>query len=66
MAGIVQQDVLGLEVAVDHVELVQVFESQQKLCAVEARPHLVEPLFSLEVVEELSAVDEAVSPLVRK
>jgi hypothetical protein len=58
MAGVIKQDVLWLEVAVDDVERVKVLECEEKLGSIEARAILAEPLLLLQVMEQLSSVDE--------
>jgi len=39
----------------------KVLECKEKFCAVKTTAFLVEPLFMLEVVEELSSIDESTS-----
>mmetsp|Transcript_43174 Transcript_43174/g.109040 ORF Transcript_43174/g.109040 Transcript_43174/m.109040 type:complete len:322 (+) Transcript_43174:145-1110(+) len=51
-----EQQVLGLEVAVQHAVGVQVLQPQYNLSAVEARARLAELLVLLEMVEQLAAV----------
>lgn len=58
VADVVDEDVFGLEVAVDDVELVQVLERAEQLGGVEPAALLVEAALTLEVVEELATVDE--------
>ena len=48
----------GGSLPVDHIELVEMLQRKKQLCAVETRSLLVKPLFTLQVVEELSAIDE--------
>lgn len=76
MARIVEKDVLWFQVAeaesivwlggtrvdepIHNIQFVQVFESKKQLGTIEARTFLVETLFTLQVVEQLSAVDKAV------
>ena len=48
-------------IPVDNIELVQVLKREEQFSTVEARPLLIEPLFTLQVVEELSSVDESAS-----
>ncbi len=49
---------LRLEITVDHVEAVQMFECAEQLGSIESRPLLVESTFTLKMVEELASVDE--------
>ena len=55
MAVVVDEEVLGLEVAVDDVLLVEVHQSVEYFDEVEAGVVLAHPFDGLEVVEELSA-----------
>jgi hypothetical protein len=48
----------GRNLPVDNIEAVQMLQCAQQLRCVESTPHLVEPSFSLQVMEQLSAVDE--------
>ena len=45
---------------VNNVKLMQVLQRQQELCAVEPASLLIETLFALKMVEELSTVNETV------
>jgi hypothetical protein len=58
VTGVIEEDVLGLEVTVDDLEAVQAFKRAQQLCSVEPGTVDVESLFSLQMVEQLSTVDE--------
>lgn len=58
VSSVVEENILGLEIAVDHVEAVKVLQSEQKLGSIEARAGLVELALALQVVEQLSSVDE--------
>jgi hypothetical protein len=46
---------------IDHIEIVKVLEGEEEFCAVETTAFLIELLFALEVVEELSSIDESIS-----
>lgn len=48
-----------LHLPIHNVELMQVLQSEQQLCAIEPAALLVEALFALEVVEELPAIDKS-------
>lgn len=56
----VEQNILRFEVTVDNVELMQMLEREEELRAIKARALLVEPLITLQMVEELSSIDESV------
>lgn len=43
---------------VDHVQLVEVLQGEQELSTVETAALFIEPLFTLQVVEQLSTIDE--------
>lgn len=58
MTGIIEEDVLGLEVTVDDLEAVQAFKRTQQLCSVEPGAIDIESLFPLQVVEQLSTIDK--------
>lgn len=58
MPGVVEQNVLGLEISVDDVETMKTLECAEKLCSIEARSINVEALLPLQVVEQLSTVDK--------
>ena len=58
VARVVEEDILGLEIAVDDVEAVQTFESAKELGGVEARTVNVEALILLQMVKEFAAVDK--------
>ena len=58
MPSIVQQDVLGLQVTINDIEAVKMFQRAKQLCGIEPAPVLVELSFPLQVVEELPAVHE--------
>jgi hypothetical protein len=53
---VVQQNILRLEITVDHIESVQVFQCKKEFRRIESRSGLVELALSLEVVEEFSAI----------
>lgn len=48
-----------LHLPIHNVELMQVLQSEQQLCAIEPAALLVEALFALKVVEELPAIDKS-------
>lgn len=54
----IEQDVLGLEVAVHETELMEVIDGQEDLCCVELGPLFRELLALAEVGEHLPAPDE--------
>lgn len=56
MTGVIKKDILGLEITVDDLEPMQAFERTQQLRSIEPSTVDVEALFSLQVVEQLSAV----------
>ena len=58
MPSIIQQDVLGLQVTINDIEAVKMFQRAKQLGGVEPAPVLVELSFPLQVVEELAAVHE--------
>lgn len=58
MTGIIEENILGLEITVDDLEAVQAFKRTQQLCSVESGAIDIESLFPLQVVEQLSTVDE--------
>jgi hypothetical protein len=58
VTGIIEEDVLGLKVTVDDLEAVQAFKRTQQLCSVESGAIDIESLFPLQVVEQLSTIDE--------
>ena len=60
MAVVIKQDVLGFEITVDNVELVQRLQRQQELGTVETSAILVEPVLALQVMEQLSTIDKAI------
>lgn len=56
---VIQQDVLGLEIAVDDVEAMKTLKRTQQLGCVEPGSIDVEALLFLQVVEKLSSVDKS-------
>lgn len=58
MTSIIEENILGLEVTVDDLEAMQAFKRTQQLCSIEPGAVDVKSLFSLQVVEQLSTVDE--------
>lgn len=58
VTGVIKKNILGLQVTVNNLETVQAFKRTQQLCSVEPSAVNVKALFSLQVVEQLSAVDE--------
>jgi len=46
---------------IDDIEIMKVLEGEEKFCAVKTTAFLVELLFALEMVEELSSIDESTS-----
>src|SRR5882757_2488917 len=59
VASIIQEDILGLQVTIDDVEPVQMFQRTEQLGGVEPAPVLIELSFPLQVIEQLSAVHKA-------
>lgn len=55
---VVEQDILGLEMAVDDIEVVQTHEGAKQLCGVQSRSVNIETLRHLQVVEQDSVVDK--------
>lgn len=58
MARVVEQDILGFEVAIDHLKSVQALQSAKQFCGVEASSVDIEALLPLEMVEQFTAVDK--------
>ena len=59
MAFVVNENILWLEVAVDHPALMKILNGKDHLCRVEASPFLVETApHLLQVKEELTTIDE--------
>lgn len=58
MAGVIEKNVLGLQITVDDIEPVQALQSTQKLGRIESSTINVETLLLLQVVEKLAAVDK--------
>ncbi len=58
MPRVVKQDILRFQVSIDDLEAMKTFEGTEKFSRVEARTSKVEALLFLEVVEQLSAIDE--------
>lgn len=56
MTGIIKQDVLRFEIAVDNLESVKAFKRAKKLGGVETSSVDIKSLLSLEMVEKLSTV----------
>ena len=56
MTRVIQQDIFGLEISVDHVESMQTFEGAKKFGCVEAGSINIEPLLSLKMVEQFSPI----------
>ena len=56
MPGVIEKNILRLEIAVDDLEAVQTLESAQQLCGVETGSVDIKSLFPLQMVEQLSAV----------
>ncbi len=54
MAGVIEENVLGLEITVDDVETVETFEGAEKFGRVETSPIDVEPLFAIPPAPEIS------------
>lgn len=59
MAGVIKQDILGFEIAVDDLESVKALQGTKKFGSVKAGPVDIKSLLSLKVVEELSAIDKS-------
>lgn len=58
VASIIEENVLRFEITVNDLETVKTFKCAQQLRRVESGTVDVESLLSLQVVEQLSAVDE--------
>lgn len=58
MPGIIQQDVLGLQVTINDIEPVKVFQCAKQLRGVKPASVFIEFAFPLQMVEELSTVHE--------
>lgn len=58
MTRVIKQDILRLQIAINDVESVQAFQGTEQLGRVESRPIDIEALLSLQMMEELSSVDE--------
>lgn len=56
---VVEQNVLGLQVAVDDVESMQAFQSAKQFRRVKSRPIDVKSLLSLKMMEEFATIDES-------
>ena len=66
MPCVVQKNVLGLQIPVDNIKLMQVLQREKQLRAVEAAPLFVETLLALQVVEQFTTVDEPITLLVTR
>jgi len=58
MPGVVQQDILGLQVTIDDIESMKMFQRAEQLRGVEPAPVFIELSFPLQMVEELSTIHE--------
>ena len=58
MSAVIKKDVLGLKITVDHLESVQALQGTKQLSSVETRAVDIETLFSLQMVEQLTAIDK--------
>lgn len=58
MASVVQQNILWLQVPVDHLEAMKTLERTEQFGSVEAGSVDIKALFSLEVVEQLATIDK--------
>ena len=58
MASVIEKNVLGFQITVNDVETVQALQSAQQFSCIEPSSVDVKPLFLLQMVEELSAVDK--------
>lgn len=56
--GIIQQDILRLQVTINNIEPVKMFQRAKQLGGVEPAPVLVKLSFPLQMVEEFSAIHE--------
>jgi hypothetical protein len=56
--GIIQQDILGLQVTIDDIEPVKMFQRAKQLGGIEPAPVLIKLSFPLQMVEEFSAIHE--------
>lgn len=56
MTGVVKQDILGFEVAINHLEPMQTFQGAKQFRSVESGAVDVEALLPLKVMEQLTAV----------
>lgn len=57
VSGVIKQDVLWLEIAVDDVEAVQMLERTQELRGIEPTPVFVKLALPLEMIKELSTIN---------
>lgn len=58
VTSIIQQNVLWLQVPVDHLEAMQTFKRTEQFGGVEASSVDVKALFFLEMVEQLATIDK--------
>ena len=58
VTGVVEKDVLRLQVPIDDFEAVQTLQGAQEFGSIEPGAVDVEPLFTLEVVEQLASIDK--------
>jgi len=56
--GVIQQNILGLQVAIDDIEPVEMFQRAKQLRGIEPAPVFVELSFPLQMIEELSTIYE--------
>ena len=54
--GIIEKNVLRLQITIDDIETMQTLQGAQKFCSVESSTINVETLFLLQVMEEFTAV----------
>lgn len=58
MTGVVEQDIFGFEVPINHFEPMQTLQSTKQFSSVEPRTVDIEALFPLKVMEQLTAIYE--------
>lgn len=58
MASVVQQNILWLQVPVDHLKAMETLERAEQFGSVKAGSVDIKALFSLEMVEQLATVDK--------
>lgn len=54
---VVEQDVFGLQVSIDDIKPVQVFEGAKELCSIKPAPAFIELALRLKVIKQLSPIN---------